>query len=58
MEAQLDFLHDHIAEKVNRVSSIQEDENLSELIDKSKMKANAKRNQRFRKKKSQNGKNL
>ena len=38
MEAQLDFLHDHIAEKVNRVSSIQEDENLSELIDKSKMK--------------------
>ena len=38
MEAQLDFLHDHIAEKVNRVNSIQEDENLSELIDKSKMK--------------------
>ena len=38
MEAQLDFLHDHINEKVNRVNSIQEDENLSELIDKSKMK--------------------
>jgi len=38
MEAQLDFLHDHITEKVNRVNSIQEDENLSELIDKSKMK--------------------
>jgi len=38
MEAQLDFLHDHISEKVNRVNSIQEDENLSELIDKSKMK--------------------
>ena len=38
MEAQLDFLHDHIQEKVDRVSSIQEDENLSELIDKSKMK--------------------
>ncbi len=38
MEAQLDFLHDHIDEKVNRVNSIQEDENLSELIDKSKMK--------------------
>jgi hypothetical protein len=38
LEAQLDFLHDHIQEKVNRVSSIQEDENLSELIDKVKMK--------------------
>ena len=38
MEAQLDYLHDHIAEKMDRVSSIQEDENLSELIDKSKMK--------------------
>jgi hypothetical protein len=38
MEAQLDFLHDHIDEKVNRVNSIHEDENLSELIDKSKMK--------------------
>jgi len=38
MEAQLDFLHDHIQEKIDRVSSIQEDENLSELIDKSKMK--------------------
>ena len=38
MEAQLDFLHDHIQEKVDRISSIQEDENLSELIDKTKMK--------------------
>ena len=38
LEAQLNFLHDHIQEKVDRVSSIQEDENLSELIDKSKMK--------------------
>jgi len=38
MEAQLDYLHDHIAEKMDRVSSIQEDENLSELIDKAKMK--------------------
>jgi len=38
MEAQLDFLHDHIQEKVDRVNSIQEDENLSELIDKKKMK--------------------
>ena len=38
MEAQLDFLHDHIQEKADRVNSIQEDENLSELIDKAKMK--------------------
>jgi len=38
MEAQLNFLHDHIQEKLDRVSSIQEDENLSELIDKKKMK--------------------
>ena len=38
MEAQLDYLHDHIQEKLDRVSSIQEDENLSELIDKTKMK--------------------
>ena len=38
MEAQLDFLHDHIQEKVDRVASINEDENLSELIDKAKMK--------------------
>tara|TARA_B110000093_G_scaffold167099_1_gene192990 strand:+ start:4883 stop:6178 length:1296 start_codon:yes stop_codon:yes gene_type:complete len=38
MEAQLNFLHDHIQEKVDRVNSIQEDENLSELIDKKKMK--------------------
>ena len=38
LEAQLDYLHDHIQEKLDRVSSIQEDENLSELIDKTKMK--------------------
>ena len=38
MEAQLDFLHDHIQEKLDRVTSISEDENLSELIDKKKMK--------------------
>ena len=38
LEAQLDFLHDHIAEKVDRVNSINEDDNLKELIDKSKMK--------------------
>ena len=38
LEAQLDYLHEFIQEKVDRVASINEDENLSELIDKSKMK--------------------
>jgi len=38
LEAQLNFLHDFIAEKVERVNSINEDENLKELIDKAKMK--------------------
>jgi hypothetical protein len=52
MEAQLDFLHDHIAEKVDRVSSIQEDENLSELIDKSKMKQMQKEIKELEKKKA------
>jgi len=38
MEAQLEFLSDHIDEKIERVSSINEDENLLELIDKKKIK--------------------
>ena len=38
MEAQLEFLHNHIDEKINRVDSINEDDNLKELIDKKKMK--------------------
>ena len=38
MEAQLEFLHDHIDEKIERVNSINEDDNLKELIDKKKMK--------------------
>jgi hypothetical protein len=38
LEAQLDYLHEYIQEKVDRVSSIQEDANLSELIDKKKLK--------------------
>jgi len=38
MEAQLEFLSNHISEKSDRVNSISEDENLSELIDKKKMK--------------------
>lgn len=38
MEAQLDYLSEYIQEKVDRVNSINEDENLQELIDKKKMK--------------------
>tara|TARA_B100002019_G_scaffold123075_1_gene105881 strand:- start:1134 stop:2498 length:1365 start_codon:yes stop_codon:yes gene_type:complete len=38
MEAQLEFLHDHIDEKIERINSINEDDNLKELIDKKKMK--------------------
>ena len=39
MEAQLDYLSEYIQEKVDRLNSINEDENLQELIDKKKMKA-------------------
>jgi len=53
MEAQLEFLHDHIQEKLDRVSSIQEDENLSELIDKTKMKEMQREIKLLEKKKSQ-----
>jgi len=38
MEAQLEFLNNYINEKIERVSSINEDDNLKELIDKKKMK--------------------
>ena len=38
LEAQLDYLHEYIQEKVDRVNSINEDDNLKELIDKTKMK--------------------
>ena len=38
LEAQLNYLHEYIQEKLDRVNSIQEDANLSELIDKKKMK--------------------
>ena len=38
LEAQIGFLDEEVATKSNRVNSIHEDENLSELIDKSKMK--------------------
>ena len=38
LEAQLEFLNNHINEKIDRLSSINEDDNLKELIDKKKMK--------------------
>lgn len=53
MEAQLNFLHDYIAEKIERIDSINEDENLKELIDKSKMKEMQREIKLLEKKKSQ-----
>ena len=53
LEAQLDYLHEYIQEKLDRVSSIQEDENLSELIDKTKMKEMQREIKLLEKKKSQ-----
>ena len=38
MEAQLEFLNNYISEKIERVSTINEDDNISELVDKKKMK--------------------
>jgi hypothetical protein len=38
LEAQLEYLSNHIDEKLERVNSINEDENLKELIDKNKLK--------------------
>ena len=38
MEAQLEFLNNYINEKIDRVGSINEDDNLKELVDKKKMK--------------------
>ena len=52
LEAQLNFLHDFIAEKVERVNSINEDENLKELIDKAKMKQMQKEIKLLEKKKA------
>lgn len=52
LEAQLDFLHDHIAEKLERINSINEDENLKELIDKAKMKQMQKEIKELEKKKA------
>ena len=52
MEAQLEFLHNHIDEKNDRVNSINEDENLKELIDKAKMKQMQKEIKELEKKKA------
>ena len=38
MEAQLEFLNNYIQEKSDRINSINEDDNLAELVDKKKMK--------------------
>ena len=53
MEAQLEFLSNHIAEKQDRLSGINEDENMLELMDKSKLKEMAKDIKMLEKKKSQ-----
>ena len=38
MEAQLEYLTNHIQEKIDRFNSINEDDNLKELVDKKKLK--------------------
>ena len=53
MEAQINFLDEVIEEKANRLSSIAEDENLSELVDKKKMKDMQKEVKLLEKKKAQ-----
>ena len=53
MEAQINYLDEIIDEKNNRLSSISEDENLSELVDKKKMKEMEKEVKFLGKKKAQ-----
>ena len=53
MEAQINFLDEIIEEKNTRLSSIAEDENLSELVDKKKMKDMQKEVKLLEKKKAQ-----
>ena len=53
MEAQINFLDEVIEEKSTRLSSISEDENLSELVDKQKMKEMQKEVKLLEKKKAQ-----
>lgn len=52
MEAQLDYLSEFIQEKVDRVASINEDENLQELVDKKKLKEMQKEIKLLEKKKA------
>ena len=53
MEAQLEFLSNHISEKQDRLTGINEDENMLELMDKSKLKEMARDIKMLEKKKSQ-----
>jgi hypothetical protein len=53
MEAQLEFLNNHINEKQDRLTGINEDENMLELMDKSKLKEMAKDIKSLEKKKAQ-----
>ena len=58
LEAQLEFLNNHIDEKIQRVSSINEDENLAELVDKKKMKQMQREIKLLEKRKGQDGKSV
>ena len=53
MEAQLEYLTNHINEKQDRLTGINEDENMLELMDKSKLKEMARDIKMLEKKKSQ-----
>ena len=53
MEAQLEYLTNHINEKQDRLTGINEDENMLELMDKSKLKEMARDIKMLQKKKSQ-----
>ena len=53
MEAQLEYLSNYISEKQDRLTGINEDENMLELMDKSKLKEMARDIKMLEKKKSQ-----
>ena len=52
LEAQLDYLHEYITEKQDRLTGINEDENMLELMDKSKLKEMARDIKMLEKKKA------
>jgi len=52
LEAQLDYLHEYITEKQDRLTGINEDENMLELMDKSKKKEMARDIKMLEKKKA------